>query len=124
MLSFNLIYNLEAVAALLKIFMGLALVHFQKYWLLRVTPMCKEDELWGLQGARYTGQHTLPRTSLLMCTYCQDLRIKRKQRNVGTRYVCLQDLNSTTDISISMYVMSSVNSTPFGNIFKIYFSFV
>ena len=34
-LSFNLIYNLEAVAALLKIFMGLALVHFQKYWLLR-----------------------------------------------------------------------------------------
>jgi hypothetical protein len=24
------------VAALLKIFMGLALVHFQKYWLLRV----------------------------------------------------------------------------------------
>ena len=36
MLSFNLIYNLEAVGALLKIFMGLALVHFQKYWLLRV----------------------------------------------------------------------------------------
>ena len=35
MLSFNLIYNLEAVAACLKIFMGLALVHFQKYWLLR-----------------------------------------------------------------------------------------
>ena len=34
MLSFNLIYNLEAVAALLKIFMWLALVHFQKYWLL------------------------------------------------------------------------------------------
>ena len=33
-LSFNLIYNLEAVAALLKISMGLALVHFQKYWLL------------------------------------------------------------------------------------------
>ena len=33
-LSFNLIYNLEAVAALLKIFMGLALVHYQKYWLL------------------------------------------------------------------------------------------
>ena len=33
-LSFNLIYNLEAVAALLKKFMGLALVHFQKYWLL------------------------------------------------------------------------------------------
>ena len=36
MLSFNLIYNLKAGAALLKIFMGLALVHFQKYWLLRV----------------------------------------------------------------------------------------
>ena len=33
MLSFNLIYNLEAVAARPKIFMGLALVHFQKYWL-------------------------------------------------------------------------------------------
>ena len=32
---FSLIYNLEAVAALLKIFMGLASVHFQKYWLLR-----------------------------------------------------------------------------------------
>ena len=30
----NLIYNLEAVATHLKIFMGLALVHFQKYWLL------------------------------------------------------------------------------------------
>ena len=28
-------YNLEAVAARPKIFMGLALVHFQKYWLLR-----------------------------------------------------------------------------------------
>jgi len=27
---------LEAVAALLKIFMGLSLVHFQKYWLLRL----------------------------------------------------------------------------------------
>ena len=27
-------YNLEAVAAYPKIFMGLALVHFQKYWLL------------------------------------------------------------------------------------------
>ena len=26
---------MEAVAALLKIFMGLALIHFQKYWLLR-----------------------------------------------------------------------------------------
>ena len=34
-LSFNLIYNLEAVAACPKIFMGLALVHFKKYWLLR-----------------------------------------------------------------------------------------
>ena len=34
-LSFNLIYNLEAVAALLKFFVGLVLVHFQKYWLLR-----------------------------------------------------------------------------------------
>ena len=33
----NLIYNLEAVAACLKIFMGLALVHFQKYWLLNET---------------------------------------------------------------------------------------
>ena len=33
-LSFNLIYNLEAVAACPKIFMGLALVHFKKYWLL------------------------------------------------------------------------------------------
>ena len=28
------IYNLEAVAALLKIFIWLALVYFQKYWLL------------------------------------------------------------------------------------------
>ena len=38
MLSFNTIYNLEAVqvVALLNIFMELALVHFQKYWLLRV----------------------------------------------------------------------------------------
>ena len=34
MLNFNLIYNLEAVAARLKKFMGLALVYFQKYWLL------------------------------------------------------------------------------------------
>ena len=33
-LSFNLIYNLEAVAACLKNFMGLALAHFQKHWLL------------------------------------------------------------------------------------------
>ena len=33
-LGFNLIYNLEAVADRPKIFMGLALVHFQKYWLL------------------------------------------------------------------------------------------
>ena len=32
--DFNLIYNLEAVATRLKIFMGLALVHFQKCWLL------------------------------------------------------------------------------------------
>ena len=31
-LSFNLIYNLEAVAACPKIFMGLALVHFKKYY--------------------------------------------------------------------------------------------
>ena len=37
LLSFDIIYNLEAVAALLKIFIGLALVHFQKYWLLRVS---------------------------------------------------------------------------------------
>ena len=35
MLRFKLIYNLEAVAALLKKIIGLALVHFQKYWLLR-----------------------------------------------------------------------------------------
>ena len=34
MLSFDLIYNLEAVAACPKIFIGMALVHFQKYWLL------------------------------------------------------------------------------------------
>ena len=34
MISFNIIYNFEAVEARLKIFMGLALVHFQKYWLL------------------------------------------------------------------------------------------
>merc|ERR1740129_1750094 len=33
-LSFNSIYNLKAVGALVKIFMGLALVRFQKYWLL------------------------------------------------------------------------------------------
>jgi len=33
-LGFNLIYNLEAVATCLKNVMGLALVHFQKYWLL------------------------------------------------------------------------------------------
>jgi hypothetical protein len=31
----NLIYNLEAVPAHLKTFMGLVLVHFQKYWLLK-----------------------------------------------------------------------------------------
>ena len=30
-----LVYKLEAMAAGQKIFMGLALVHFQKYWLLR-----------------------------------------------------------------------------------------
>ena len=34
MLSFNLIYSLEAVVACLKIVMGVALVHFQKHWLL------------------------------------------------------------------------------------------
>ena len=33
-LSFNLIYDLEAVVACLEILMGLALIHFQKYWLL------------------------------------------------------------------------------------------
>ena len=33
-LSFDLIYNLEAVAFCPMIFMGLALVHFQKYGLL------------------------------------------------------------------------------------------
>ena len=33
-LGLVLTYNLEAVAAHPKIFMGLALVHFQKYWLL------------------------------------------------------------------------------------------
>ena len=36
--NFNLIYDLEAVAALLQIFMGLALVHFQKYLLLMLIP--------------------------------------------------------------------------------------
>ena len=34
--GFNPIYNLEAVEALLKIYMGLALVRFQKYLLLNV----------------------------------------------------------------------------------------
>ena len=38
-LSFDLIYNLEAVASCPMIFMGLALVHFQKCWLLR-TMLC------------------------------------------------------------------------------------
>ena len=34
-LSFNLIYNLVSLATCINIFMGLILVHFQTYWLLR-----------------------------------------------------------------------------------------
>ena len=40
MLSFDLTYSLEAVASCPMIFMGLALVHFQKYWLLIARPYC------------------------------------------------------------------------------------
>ena len=49
-LSFNLMYNLEAVATGLKIFMGLALVHFPKYWLL-CTVLIYTVEI-GLQNER------------------------------------------------------------------------
>ena len=48
-LCFNPIYKLEAMGTLLKIFMGLALVSFQKYWLLSNIKMIPYSNILGTE---------------------------------------------------------------------------